>query len=50
MAAYLAMRLEAGIMNYNTLMSTKWVKYKEDIDTILAADGYTVNSDGTVTK
>lgn len=35
-------------MNYNTVVA-KYPQYKEDIDLILTADGYTVNDDGTVT-
>lgn len=48
MAAYFALRLEKGKMNYNTVVA-KYPQYKEDIDLILTADGYTVNDDGTVT-
>ena len=51
MAAYVAMRLEAGKMNYNAIMKSKIVvPYKDDIDAILALDGYEVQEDGTVTK
>ena len=49
MAAYLAMRLEKRKLNYNTVVQ-KYPQFKEDIDLILAADGYVVNPDGTVTK
>ena len=49
MAAYFAMRLEKGKLNYNTVVQ-KYPQFKEDIDLILLADGYTVNDDGTVTK
>lgn len=49
MAAYLAMRIEQGMLNYNAVMQ-RYSKYKNDIDDILVADGYTVNEDGTVTK
>lgn len=49
MAAYFAMRLEKGKLNYNTVVE-KYPEYKADIDLILTADGYTVNPDGTVTK
>ena len=48
MAAYFAMRLEKGKLNYNTIVQ-KYPQFKEDIDLILTADGYTVNADGTVT-
>ena len=51
MAGYVAMRLEAGKMNYNAIMKTRLVApLKEDIDAILALDGYVVNEDGTVVK
>lgn len=51
MAGYVAMRLEAGKMNYNAIMKTKLVApLKDDIDAILALDGYEVHEDGTVTK
>ena len=49
MAAYFAMRLEKGKLNYNTVVQ-KYPRFREDIDLILLADGYTVNDDGTVTK
>lgn len=47
MAAYFAMRLEKGKLNYNTVVQ-KYPQFKEDIDLILLADGYIVNDDGTV--
>ena len=49
MEAYFAMRLEKGKLNYNTVVQ-KYPRFKEGIDLILLADGYTVNDDGTVTK
>ena len=49
MAAYFALRIEAGKLNYNTVIA-KWADCAEDIQTILAADGYIINSDGTVSK
>lgn len=49
MAAYFAMRLEAGKLNYNVVVA-KYPQFQEDIDLILTADGYQVNTDGTVTK
>lgn len=49
MAAYLAMRIEKGKLNYNEVVA-KFPQFKEDIDIILTADGYVVNEDGTVTK
>ena len=49
MAGYIAMRLEEGKMNYNTIFAiTKYQQFKTDTDTILAGDGYKVNTDGTV--
>lgn len=38
MAAYLAMRIEQGKLDY-TAVVTKFTQYKADIDTILTADG-----------
>lgn len=49
MAAYFAMRLEKGKLNYNVVVS-RYPQFKDDIDLILTADGYTVNADGTVSK
>lgn len=48
MAAYFAMRLEKGKLNYNNVVQ-KYPQFKDDIDLILLADGYQVNEDGTVT-
>ena len=51
MVAYLAMRMEMGKMNYNAVFAINRYKvFKDDIDAILAADGYTVNADGTVVR
>ena len=47
MAAYFAMRLEKGKLNYNAVID-KYPQFQEDIDLILTADGYKVNPDGTV--
>ncbi len=47
MAAYFAMRLEKGKLNYNTVVK-KYPQFKDDIDVILTADGYVVAEDGTV--
>jgi len=49
MADYFAMRLEKGKLNYNTVVA-KYPQFQEDIDLILATDGYKVNADGTVVK
>ena len=48
MAAYFAMRLEKGKLNYNVVID-KYPQFQEDIDLILTADGYQVNADGSVT-
>lgn len=39
MAAYFAMRIEGGYLDY-TAVVTKYPQYKTDIDLILVADGY----------
>lgn len=39
MAAYLAMRIEQGKLNYSAVIA-KYPQFKNDIDTILIADGY----------
>lgn len=39
MARYLAMRIEAGKLNYTTVI-TRYPQFKEDIDTILVNDGF----------
>lgn len=49
MAGYLASRIEKGFLNYNAVVA-KYPMFKEDIDLILASDGYVVNADGTVTQ
>ena len=38
MAAYLAMRIELGKLNY-ALIVARYPQFKSDIDTILIADG-----------
>lgn len=47
MAAYFAMRLEKGKLNYNDVVA-KYPQFKDEIDSILDADGYEVYEDGTV--
>lgn len=49
MAAYFAMRIEQGMLDYKAVIE-RYPKYKDDIVDILVADGYTVNEDGAVTK
>lgn len=49
MAGYLAMRIEAGKLNYKVI-TTKFPQFKDEIDEILAFDGYTVKEDGSVVK
>lgn len=39
MAAYLAMRIEQGKLDYSAVVA-KYPQFKDDIDTILIADGY----------
>jgi hypothetical protein len=39
MAAYLAMRIEAGKLDYAAVV-TKYPQFKAEIDEILIADGY----------
>lgn len=47
MAAYIAMRVEMGKMNYNRVFKYKlYQQFKEKVDAILAADGYVVGEDG----
>lgn len=51
MALYITLRIESGKMNYNEIFKFKlYQRFQEDVDAMLAADGYTVNADGTVTK
>lgn len=41
MSAYLAMQIEKGKLAYEQVKKLRdYLKYKEDIDTILIADGY----------
>lgn len=49
MAAYLAMRIECGKLSYNKVVK-KYPKYKDDIDEILAADGYEIDENGKCVK
>ncbi len=49
MAPYLAMRIEMGKLYYNRVVK-KFPKYKDDIDTILAADGYDIDENGKCVK
>lgn len=39
MAAYFAMRIEKGKLNYADVVG-RYPQYKDDIDLILTADGY----------
>ena len=39
MAAYFAMRIESGHLDYTSVV-TKYPQFKTDIDAILIADGY----------
>ena len=49
MAPYLAMRIEMGKLDYNKVVK-KYPKYKDDIDTILAADGYEIDENRKCVK
>ena len=49
MAPYLAMRIEMRKLDYNRVVK-KFPKYKDDIDTILAADGYEIDENGKCVK
>ena len=49
MVKYLIMRLEDGKINYDRVVE-KYPQYKDEIDSILSADGYVVNEDGMVVK
>ncbi len=49
MAAYLAMRIEDGKLKYSAVIK-RYARYKEDIDFILAADGYEIVDDIVVKK
>ena len=49
MVKYFAMRLEDGKINYNRVVE-KYPQYKDEIDSILSADGYVVDKDGMVAK
>lgn len=49
MIEYFIMRLEDGKINYN-IVAEKYPQYKDEIDLILASDGYKVNKNGTVIK
>jgi len=51
MVVYLARQFKEGALNYNLIFAKEFFKqYQADVDIILAADGYTVNDDGTVTQ
>lgn len=43
-AAYLTMRIEDGKLKYSAVIK-RYAKYKDDIDFILAADGYKIVDD-----
>lgn len=51
MAAYIAMRVEMGKMNYKKIFSfTMYQRFQSDVDAILSADGYTIGDDGWAVK
>lgn len=49
MVAYFAWRIEIGKVKYKNVIK-RYPHVKEELDLILASDGYTVHEDGTVTK
>lgn len=49
MAAYLTMRIEEQALNYN-VVKKRFTKYMEDIDIMLAIDGYAITDDGWAVK
>lgn len=49
MAKYLVIRIEAGALTYADVIAKK-PALKEEIDTLLEADGYTISTDGTICK
>jgi hypothetical protein len=51
MAAYIAMRVEMGKMNYNKIFSfSMYQRFKNDTDAILTSDGYTIGDNGYAVK
>ena len=47
MAMYIALRVEGRKMNYNKIFSLRLYKqFQDDVDAILASDGYEVDDDG----
>ena len=49
MVAYFAYRIEKGRVKYNTVIK-RYPHVKEELDLILASDGYIILEDGTVIK
>ena len=49
MAKWLAGRIELGKLNYNDVV-TKYKEFRNDIDTQLNNDNYSINTDVIVTK
>lgn len=49
MAKYLALRLEKGKLDYNETV-TKYPQFKDEVLSILDADGYKVTKKGEVVK
>lgn len=52
MVLYICMQVEARRMNYNTFFKIpRYAKaFKDDVDAMLAADGYEIGSDGYAVK
>lgn len=51
MALYICLRVEAGKMNYNKIFGYRLYKqFQSEVDAMLAADGYEIDSDGWAVK
>lgn len=51
MAVYLAWQIEKGNLDYKQVFSKKFFQtWKDQVDTILTADGYTIGDDGYAVK
>lgn len=51
MAFYLTWQIEIKALNYKEVFEKKFFqKWKDDVDTMLTADGYTIGEDGYAVK
>ena len=51
MAFYLTWQIEIKALNYKEVFEKKFFqKWKDDVDTMLTADGYTIGDDGYAVK